>query len=108
MLAKKYRLPLPTHFTKTHSIGTLLFTVKIARNTLPYSRFGFIINKHTAPLAVDRNRIKRIYRAIIQENITSFPSGNDYLFIITKKSNSISHGELNSAIMATLEKIKSI
>lgn len=105
MLAKKFRLLFPTRFLAQKQLRSKFFTLKYGQNTLPHSRFGFIISKKTAPLAVERNKVKRMYREIIQKNLDSLPKGYDLLFIIQGKSKAAAQEVVNSAIIAALQQI---
>lgn len=61
MLSKKQRLPIQEFLLKRAEIKrSPYFTVKTFATTLPYSRFGVIISKKTAPMATERNRIRRL------------------------------------------------
>lgn len=49
-------------FSKSQRFGNKSFTVLARENNLSHSRFGLAISKKCAKRAVDRNRIKRIFR----------------------------------------------
>lgn len=61
MLAKKYRLPIQEFTLKRAEITRgSNFSVKTFPSSRLYSRYGVIIAKKVAPLATERNRIKRL------------------------------------------------
>ncbi len=49
-------------FSKSHRFGNKSFTVLARENSLGHPRLGLAISKKSAKRAVDRNRIKRIFR----------------------------------------------
>lgn len=49
-------------FSKSQRFGNKSFTVLARENSLGYPRLGLAISKKSAKRAVDRNRIKRIFR----------------------------------------------
>lgn len=84
MLKRKLRLPAQTKMSNPRFFKTAIFTLKIAKNNLEHSRFGFIISKKVAKTAVDRNRSKRLLRSCIEDQIEAMEKGFDFLFIINK------------------------
>ena len=54
-------------------------TVYFRKNDLPYNRFGISVSKKNGG-AVQRNRIKRIFRAAYRECETFLPIGYDLIF----------------------------
>jgi len=62
--------------------------IKIAKNGLDLSRFGFAIPKKRFN-AVKRNRIKRVLSEWIRNNLGVFPLGFDYLIKINYKIKSV-------------------
>ena len=63
--------------------GSFLF-VKRLDNPRGYSRFAFIVSSKYAPLAVDRNKIKRILSGEVAKTLLS-ESGYDTIVVIYKK-----------------------
>jgi len=60
--------------------------IQFVKNTLPHSRFGFIVSKKVAPKAVDRNLIKRRLRSLITRHINNMKSSLDVVIIATPKT----------------------
>jgi len=65
---------------KTISLPNL--NIKIARNGISFSRFGFIISKKIDKRATARNRVKRKLRSCLEEKLEKISKGYDFLFII--------------------------
>jgi ribonuclease P protein component len=84
MLKRIYRLPASTRLNLARTYSDPLFVLKIAPNSLSYSRFGFIISKKVTPLAVDRNRSKRLLRSCVEDHFSEIKPAHDHLFIIRK------------------------
>ena len=87
MLAKQHRLQKDKEFESVFrkgkaSKGKFLF-LKLKRNKLQISRFGFIIGKKISKKATVRNKIKRQLREIVRENLNNVKSGFDVV-IVTK------------------------
>ena len=58
----------------------------IAKNNLPYSRFGFVISKKIDNRSTVRNRTKRVFRSCIEELLQKIVDGYDMLFILYKNA----------------------
>ncbi len=84
MLAKQYRLPSSVKLTNSRFFSTELFTVRVAPNHLPESRFGFVIGKKIDKRAVSRNRIRRVFRSCIEQRREQIAIGYDMLFFLKK------------------------
>lgn len=61
-------------FAKAQRFGNHSFTVLVRQNELDHPRLGMAISKKNAKRAVDRNRIKRIFRESFRINQHKFPS----------------------------------
>ncbi|MDP3987614.1 MAG: ribonuclease P protein component [Candidatus Levybacteria bacterium] len=84
MLKTKYRLSFRKKIDFTHTKNFPFFALKTASNKLLYSRFGFVVSKKVEKRAVVRNRIKRIFRKCLEDNLEEIKKGLDVLFIIKK------------------------
>ena len=87
MLAKQHRLQKDKEFESVFmrgkaSSGKFLF-LKLKRNNLQISRFGFIIGKKISKKATVRNKIKRQLREIVRKNLNNIKSGFDVV-VVTK------------------------
>ncbi|SRR5258708_22464211 len=84
MLSSAHRLPATTKLTRALYAKTELFSVKYGHNTLPVSRFAFVVRKKVDKRAVARNRIRRVFRSCIEEMLGELASGYDMLFFLEK------------------------
>lgn len=84
-------------FAKAQRFGNHSFTVLIRQNKLEHPRLGMAISKKSAKRAVDRNRIKRIFRESFRLNQHNLPSVD---IIAMSKSNAIklSNSEMRKQI----------
>lgn len=71
------------------------------RNSLPFSRFGFVISKKIDKSAVIRNRTKRVMRSCIEEMLPKIENGYDMLFILQKNA----VGQKRNAFCSEIEKV---
>lgn len=56
--------------------------LKVVKNNLKTSRFGFIISKKFSPKATVRNKIKRRLREIVKINLDDIKKGIDGVLIV--------------------------
>ena len=61
-------------FSKSKRFGNKSFTVLARRNSLSHPRLGLAISKKAVKNAVDRNRIKRIFRESFRLNQHKLPN----------------------------------
>ena len=61
-------------FNKAERFGNYSFTVLVRSNSLKFPRLGLAISKKCAKRAVDRNRIKRLFRESFRINQHKLPS----------------------------------
>ena len=108
MLKKKYRLPIYKRRGKTRTVDAGPFILKFSKNSLSNSRFGFSVSKAYDKRAVVRNRIKRIFRSIAQENQDYIEKGYDLLFIVKESARGQSREKLLETFRETLIKEKFI
>lgn len=59
-------------------------TLFLPRNDSRPSRFGFIVSSKISKKAVDRNRVKRLFRTVISNLISDIREGYDIIFIARK------------------------
>ena len=80
MLPKQHRLPATVRLQKPCSFSTNTFFLKTGDNNLGVSRFSFIVKKTTDKRATARNRIRRVFRSCIEQDLINIVSGKDFLF----------------------------
>jgi ribonuclease P protein component len=110
MLPKENRLRKKRDFEKVLKFGKGLrqkaFFLKTAKNSLPQSRFGFIVSKKTAKKAVDRNKIKRHLREIVWRNLGGIKIGYDAVFIAYPAIKELGFKERESLFKDALDKTR--
>jgi ribonuclease P protein component len=103
MFSRQYRLPSSqSSFEKV--IRSPYFTLKVARNSLPHNRYGFIVSKRVNKLAVARNKIRRQLQQCMLELQLQIITGNDILIIATPTLLSRSHDEILQELIKTFKK----
>ncbi len=85
MLSKENRIKKKKDFERIFKEGRgfkedFLF-LKIAKNNLKISRFGFIVGKNFSKKAVLRNKIKRILRELVRIKLDKIKKGIDGILI---------------------------
>lgn len=86
MLQKQYRLPGAVRLISPSSYTSPTFFVKISKNELGYSRFGFVVRKTVDKRATVRNRVKRVFRSCIEEMQPDIKTGFDILFLLKNRA----------------------
>jgi ribonuclease P protein component len=79
MLKKAYRLS-SVRLNNFNKIASDSFDIKIAKNNMEISRFGFVISKKIDKRAVIRNLIKRKLSRCIEEIFDRIETGSDFVF----------------------------
>lgn len=103
MLKRKYRLNLK-NFKSRFSIGSSLFTIKVASNKESTSRFAFLVTGGTDKRAVVRNRARRQMQHCIKNLIYKIKPGLDLLFIVRKEALNKKTEEVCQEVEKQLEK----
>jgi len=83
LLKKEFRLP-KTKLGPGKTLSLPGAFLKVSENGLRVSRFGFVVSKKVDKRAVVRNKIKRILRSFVQENLKNIRPGFDFLFVSKK------------------------
>lgn len=87
MLPKENRLPSPlikTVMRRGKRIATDGLQFIFIQNTIPISRFAFIVPKSVDKRAVVRNRIRRVVREAVRLALPAIAPGWDGVFLIRK------------------------
>ena len=69
-----------TIYDKSKKVYTRYAIVFVSENKNNIQRFGFVASKKTGN-AVQRNRIKRLFREFVKNNKEKFKEGTDYIFV---------------------------
>lgn len=102
MLQKQFRLPASVRLFHAKTLFTPYFTVKVAPNTDQGNRFGFIVSKKIDKRAVGRNRLKRRFRANIEQLKDGLIGNHDFLFLLKKEAVDQTTKDLHSEITRIL------
>ena len=102
MLKKQFRLPGGQRLSALTSRRTPYVLLKIARNDLSFSRFGFVIGKRTDKRATERNRLRRALVSMIDEKLVSIKPGYDMLFIVQAGAVGKTSSELRAHVLKIL------
>lgn len=93
MSTPRARMPLERHrmrrsdFTRAYAEGRRakgpLFSVVVLENGRPHARLGLSVSKRHARRAVDRNRVRRIFREAFRLSLAELAPGIDVVMIAT-------------------------
>ena len=110
MLAKKNRLRKKKDFgeilKKGKGFKQDFLILKIAKNKLKQTRFGFIVSQKVSKKAVVRNKIKRRFRAIIRAKEKKLKKGLDVIFITLPGAEKKDFQEIENTIEKLLKRAK--
>jgi ribonuclease P protein component len=82
MFKRENRLVPGIKFNNSNLLTTPQFVFKEKKNGLDVNRFRIIVSKKIDKRAVERNRIKRVFRIILLELEQKMNTGHDILLII--------------------------
>lgn len=110
MLPKAYRLRLDKDFARIAKYGQPFYArelgVKILKNNLTVSRFGFIVSTKISKKAVVRNKIKRRLRAIIYTWRKDISVGYDIMILCRPEVKNLDFWQLKDMIYNLLNRAK--
>lgn len=92
-------------YNKRNSISDYYLVLFISKNKLTYNRYGFTTAKKMKR-AVDRNRIRRIFKEIVRKNIPNIESGYDIILMARLNAIESSYKDLNKSFIKLLNKKK--
>jgi ribonuclease P protein component len=110
MLTKEQRLQKEKDITHVLALKEGVFDdvcgVRFARNGLGFARVAFSVGKKVSLLAVDRNRVRRQFRALYKETAADWPQGVDYVFLVGKQALRLSYADKRQKFLAVLRKVQ--
>jgi ribonuclease P protein component len=95
-----------TLFAKGKSVFGLLVGLKFRKNQLGLSRFAIVTGVKVSKKAVDRNRLKRQMRAIVQEVLPNITPGYDVILFAKKEALGKSFEELREQVLKSFKKAR--
>ncbi|MBI5147578.1 MAG: ribonuclease P protein component [Parcubacteria group bacterium] len=104
MLPSKNRLP-SRPFLKGRRLVGESFAFVVRPTDRPESRFGIVVGKSVFKKSTARNRLKRIIRKRLAENLRLMKGGRDALLIVKPPIAEKSEGEIAGELKAFLLKI---
>ena len=108
MLPKPNRLRLEKDikalFTKGKGVFNTVCGMKLRPNRLPVSRFAVVVGTKVSKKAVERNRLRRKIRALLEERLEEMKPGYDVAMIVRPKAMEVSKEELEKEIIKVLKK----
>ncbi|MCX6778760.1 MAG: ribonuclease P protein component [Candidatus Magasanikbacteria bacterium] len=112
MLQPQNRLKADRDFKRVLKIGRFFnskeMRIKALSNSLPHSRFGFVISTAIDKKATVRNRIKRqvreVVRLLIKENLII--PGVDVVMLLGKGLKGLPYEEIQPKVILGLQKLK--
>jgi ribonuclease P protein component len=106
-MQRRFRLRRPADFEQLRKNGRRwnhpLALLVVYQTDLPSSRFAFSASRRVGN-AVARNRAKRLLREAVRSNLTSIPSGWDFLFVARSKTSETTFTEVEEAVIQLLKR----
>jgi len=110
MLPKPHRLIHDQDFKRVFRLGESFYIgqlrVKILKNNLTISRFGFIVSNKISKRAVVRNKIKRRLREIVRQKLPVLKTGYDCVIITRSGVEDLNYQEMQDKLEQILLKLK--
>ncbi len=108
MIPKNNRLTTKKEFTRVFTKGRLFrskgVSMKVARNGLDDSRFGFVVSNKVSKKAVVRNRIRRRLRVSVGRRLAQIEPGFDVAILVFKEAVDMGFKELDSSVERLIDK----
>lgn len=80
--------------------------VKSVKNSLPVSRFGFVVGIAISKKATERNKIKRVLKSLIQKDLQRIKKGFDIIVIASPQIAKKKNKEIGADLEKVLKSIK--
>jgi len=95
-----------TLFARGRSVFDIDVSFRYLKNKLPVSRFSVVVGTKVSKNAVDRNKIKRKIRGIIEKHMKEMNPGLDVMVLVKKSALAKSSQELQSQLENLLKRAK--
>ena len=110
MLVRRLRLVKEKDFKKIFKQGksfcSRIFRVKVLFNNLDNNRYGIVISTKVSKKAVERNKLKRQFRAILRELDEKIIRGFDLVIIVSPTAKNQEYELIKSEVKKTLLTLK--
>jgi len=110
MLARQLRLVKEKDFKKIFKLGkssyTKIFRIKILMNKLEINRYGIVISTNISKKAVERNKLKRQFRAALKEYDKKLIPGVDLVVIVSPAALNQEYKFINNELKEALLTLK--
>lgn len=110
MLPKKFRLLKKKDFEKIHKFGKFFgqnfLAIKLVKNSLNVSRFGFLIGIKVSKKSTVRNKIKRRLRESVRLKLKRIKPGFDIVVFVRPEIAEKNYWEIDKAVEKIFEKAK--
>lgn len=111
MLPKRLRLKDASLFQKAFRSGKPFFFGDIACKAVFFggerARVGFAVSKKLFPMAVDRNKMKRMLAGVVHDSYEMIPDGWQLVFFLLRKTD-LDKAESERSISEIIRKIREI
>jgi len=108
MFPSKYRLSKKTDFDRVFKAGRRgfdrYFSLRYLPNNLDHSRITVVVANKVSKKAVERNRLKRQVRAMIEERLDQFKLSYDLIVNVMSHALNQEYANLDSALEVTFKK----
>jgi len=109
MLSRKYKLKKDNDFKKVFKQGENyqqeFIKIKVLKNDLAYSRFGFIIGRKISKKAVERNRIKRRLGEIVRLKLKQIKPGFDIVVLVNQEITEKDYQAIEKTLISLFKKV---
>jgi len=109
MLSRKYKLKKDNDFKKVFKQGENyqqeFIKIKVLKNDLAYSRFGFIIGKKISKKAVDRNKIERRLGEIVRLKLKQIKPGFDIVVLVNQEITEKNYQAIEKTLISLFKKV---
>ena len=108
MLPRKYKLKKDNDFKKVFkqrgNNQQEFIKIKILKNDLTYSRFGFIVGLKISKKAVERNRIKRRLEEIVRLKLKQIRPGFDIVVLVNQEITKKNYQAIEKTLISLFRK----